>query len=265
MGQLKERRALGKRTGGVWSRGEDFFDPSTADEEDIRASIEAALARQHSQKSENKEANSESPLKTPAGTHAKSSSTTPSKRTPGDKSPISSPSKQPPFLNVSQQTTTGANANLVSTGRSVVSPISSDLPPPVSKTECGMLPTSVTLNYEESKENSKSPSLTPRKVAILKQNLLKKPDSSDSTIDVPGASGSSGGGTVSRKLRLGIDAGVASSTANDRLEKSPTSKDSSHMPPEISDVVSSAGTSGVSSSVSTSNVTSINKAASVPS
>ncbi|XP_075251002.1 uncharacterized protein LOC142343182 isoform X2 [Convolutriloba macropyga] len=193
--------------------GEGFFDPSIADEDDIRAAIEADQKRQALKAKEE-------------ATPAKSKSTLPDgqsrsggKRIPSDK-PSVSPSK-PPTLNVSQLTPG------VSNSRQSLSPISAELAP-VTVTGGGMLPTSVTLTYEESKDVSNTPMLTPKKVAILKQNLLKKVDSSET----PGESST---GTISRKLRLGIDAGVGSAPTGDR-EKSPPLKES--YVPEVTDVVS---------------------------
>ena len=76
---------------------------------------------------------------------------------------------------------------------------------PTLASSSGMLPASVTLQYDEERGVPESQmGGTPKKVALLKHNLLKKPnDQSEPMLE-------SFSGTCSRKLRLGNDAGVNS-------------------------------------------------------
>ena len=177
---------------------------------DIKSSVEAA---------QNKQALKEASTITPKTSPLKSQLLT-EKNKSNRKLSESSPTK-PVSISLSQTTPPGVL-------RTSISPISADLAP---VTSGGMLPTSVTLTYEESEfDSSKAPILTPKKVFLLKQSLLKKPDQ----VEIGGENLS---GTVSRKLRLGIDAGVSTTTKDDR-EKSPPPKDT--YVPEIKEVGSKA-------------------------
>ena len=91
--------------------------------------------------------------------------------------------------------------------------------PSLASSSSGMLPTSVTLQYDEDRAVSENQMGTPKKVALLKQNLLKKPNEHLEPMSEIFT------GACSRKLRLGNDAGVNSPMKDDGTEKSPVIKE----------------------------------------